>query len=64
MMQILEKGERADRCYGLYTEELTDEELQALIDGKRLYMTINYGEYAVVLRYKGKKSSEVKRGDE
>ena len=51
-MIILEKGEKADHCYGLTTEYITDEMIQALKDGKRLYFTINCDEYAVVIKYK------------
>ena len=37
---------------GLETEYITDEMIQALKDGKRLYFTVNCDEYAVVIKYK------------
>lgn len=56
-MVVLEKGERAEPCYGLFKEEITEEMIQALKEGKRLYMTVNGGEYAVVLKYKAPKKA-------
>lgn len=50
-MKILNKGERADPLYGLQEEYITDEEIEALRQGKRLYIDINC-EYAVVIKYK------------
>lgn len=50
-MQILDKGERADPLYGRQDETITDKEIEALKDGKRLYIDIGC-EYAVVINYK------------
>ena len=50
-MIVLEKGERADHLYGLQTEYITDEDIEALKEGKRLYFDVNV-EYAVVIKYK------------
>lgn len=52
---ILEKGERADPCYGLQTEYITEEEIEDLRAGKRLYISVNGGEYAVVVKKRRKK---------
>ena len=53
-MIILEKGEKADPLWGMATEFITDEEIDALKEGKRLYMSVN-DEYAVVIKYKKEK---------
>lgn len=50
-MIILNKGERADPLYGMQTETITDKDIEALKDGKRLYFEVNM-EYAVVIKYK------------
>lgn len=50
-MIILEKGEKANPYYGLTTEYITDEMIEALKHGKRLYFDIG-AEYAVVIKYK------------
>ena len=56
MMFILEKGERADPMYGLQKEYITEEDIEALKNGRRLYIDVN-NEYAVVIKYKkGKKN--------
>lgn len=58
-MTILEKGEKTNPCYGLYEEYIDDEMINALKEGKRLYMEINFGEYAVVIKLKkGKKKGK------
>ena len=52
-MIILKKMEKADQLWGICTEyNITDNDIEALKSGKRLYMTVN-DEYAVVIRYKG-----------
>lgn len=50
-MKILNKGERADPLYGRQDETITDKDMEALKDGKRLYIDVNC-EYAVVIKYK------------
>lgn len=49
-MVVLEKGERADPLWGIQTEYIKDEEIEALKNGKRLYLSVN-NEYAIVIRY-------------
>ena len=55
-MIILEKGERADQLWGMNTEIITDEMIEALEQGKRLYLTGN-DEYAVVIKKDGKRKA-------
>ena len=49
-IRILEKGEYAPPMYGLEEHTLTDEQMEALTNGKRLYIEVE-GEYAIVLKY-------------
>ena len=51
-MIILKKGERAEPWWGMQTEYITDEQIEALKNGRRLWLSVN-DEYAVVIRYKG-----------
>ena len=51
-MIILKKGEKADPLWGMATEYITDEEIEALKSGRRLWLSVN-DEYAVVIKYKG-----------
>ena len=51
-MRILKKGEKAYPCYGIETEYITDEMIEALKKGRRLYTVIQDGEYALVIKYK------------
>lgn len=46
------KKKKVDPCYGLENFYLTDEDIENLKKGKKLYTTINMGEYAIVLRYR------------
>ena len=57
-MVILNKGERGDSCYGIETDYITDEMISALKEGNRLYTTIQDGEYALILKHKGKKKTD------
>lgn len=50
-MIILEKGEKADSLWGMDTVFITDKEIDALKEGKRLYISVNH-EYAIVIKYK------------
>ena len=52
-MYILKKDEKAEEFYGLTEETITDEEITALIEGKRLWFSVE-DEYAVVIK-KGRK---------
>ena len=56
-MIILEKGERADPLWGMDTEIITDEMIEALEQGKRLYLSVN-DEYAVVIKKDGKRKTD------
>lgn len=49
MIHILEKGEKADPLWGIEHETITDEMIEALQQGKRLYLSVN-DEYAVVIK--------------
>jgi hypothetical protein len=49
MIHILEKGEKANPWWGMNTEIITDEMIEALQQGKRLYLSVN-DEYAVVIK--------------
>ena len=51
-MEILKKGKRADKCYGIETDFITDEMIEALKQGKRLYTTVQGDEYALIIKYK------------
>jgi len=59
-MIILEKGEKADPLWGMDTVFITDEEIDALKEGKRLYMSVNH-EYAMVIKYKKGKKKGAKK---
>lgn len=56
-MIILENGERADPLWGIDTEIITDEMIEALQQGKRLYLSVN-DEYAVVIKKDGKRKTD------
>lgn len=47
--KIITKEAKVDNCYGLEDFHITKEEIDALIAGKKLYSTINYGEYAITI---------------
>lgn len=46
---IVSKDEEIDTCYGLETFYITKEEITALLSGKKLYSTVNAGEYAITI---------------
>ena len=52
---IKDKRHKIDPCYGLETREITDEDIEALKSGKRLYTTINGDEYALLITYRKEK---------
>ena len=52
------ENKKVDPCYGLEDFYLTDGDIENLKKGKKLYTTINYGEYAMVLRYQKKREGE------
>lgn len=47
--EIVNKRQRVDPCYGLEELCITKEEIEALLSGKKLYSTINDGEYAITI---------------
>ena len=53
-MILLEKGEKADAKYGMTTEYITDEIIESLKKGRRLYVEV-FDEYAVLIKYKKEK---------
>lgn len=50
---VVNKDEEVDPCYGLETFIMTERDLNALLSGKKLYTTINAGEYAIEIVYSG-----------
>ena len=50
--KIIAREAKVDNCYGLEDFHITKEEITALITGKKLYSTINYGEYAITIEMK------------
>ena len=52
-MDIFERDEKVDELYGLEEFELCEEEVRALLAGKKLYATIN-DEYAITIVVEGK----------
>lgn len=47
--KIVSKDEEIDTCYGLEDLYITKEEITALLSGKKLYSTVNCGEYAITI---------------
>lgn len=47
--EIVDKKADVDICYGLEKFHITKEEINALLSGKKLYSTINCGEYAMTI---------------
>ena len=46
---ILNKDAEIDVCYGHERFNITKEEIMALLSGKKLYSTVNCGEYAITI---------------
>ena len=46
---IVSKDAEIDMCYGLETYYITKEDIAALLSGKKLYSTVNCGEYAITI---------------
>lgn len=46
---IVSKNAKVDTCYGLETFHITKEEIAALLSGKKIYSTVNGGEYAITI---------------
>lgn len=55
-VEIIENTEKAEnefgRCYGSFKIELTNEEIEALKEGKELATTINAKEYTIFISRK------------
>lgn len=49
-LEIITPGEPVDTCYGLEIIELEPEHINALMEGKQIYTTINCGEYAIIVK--------------
>ena len=49
ILKIITPGELVEPCYGLTTIELEPAHIEALIEGKQIYATINCAEYAIIL---------------
>ena len=47
--KIVSKNTKVDTCYGLDTFHITKEEIDALLSDKKLYSTVNGGEYAITI---------------
>jgi len=47
--EIVNKDAEIDPCYGLYDFCVTKDEIIALMCGKKLYSTVNCGEYAITI---------------
>ena len=56
--EILDKNMEVDMCYGLEEFYITKYEINALLSGKKLYSTVNCGEYAITIEM-----AEVRRND-
>ena len=50
---IKNKDEEVDPCYGLEKLTMTVKDLNALLNGKKIYAQINDGEYAIEINYAG-----------
>lgn len=62
--KILEYGEKAESLYGIENKEITELELEALLEGKRLWTDINW-EYAMTIRLKDRlKELDIDRENE
>lgn len=50
---VKNKDEEVDPCYGLEKLTMTVKDLNALLNGKKLYAQINDGKYAIEINYAG-----------
>jgi hypothetical protein len=50
---IKDADEEVDPCYGLEKLTMTVRDLNALLNGKKIYTQINGGEYAIEINYAG-----------
>lgn len=54
--EIKDKNEKVDPCYGLEKLTMTVRDLNAILNGKKIYAQINDGEYAIEIDYAGNES--------
>ncbi|MCR4687700.1 MAG: hypothetical protein K5659_09025 [Lachnospiraceae bacterium] len=47
--EIYLKNNKVDPCYGLEKFSISKSDIEALLDGKKLYTQVNGGEYAVTI---------------
>lgn len=50
---VKDKDEEVDPCYGLEKLTMDVKDLNALLNGKKIYAQINDGEYAIEINYAG-----------
>lgn len=54
--KIVSKDAKIDECYGLEVFHITKEDITALLSGKKIYSTVNCGEYAITIEMEGSES--------
>lgn len=47
--EIYSKNKKVDPCYGLDDFSISKEDIEALLNGKKLYAQVNDGEYAITI---------------
>lgn len=47
--EVYSKREKVDPCYGLDEFSINKEDIEALLNGKKLYTQVNDGEYAITI---------------
>lgn len=47
--EIYSKRKKVDPCYGLDDFRISKKDIEALLDGKKLYAQVNDGEYAITI---------------
>lgn len=47
--EVYSKNKKVDPCYGLEKFSISKSDIEALLDGKKLYTQVNDGEYAVTI---------------
>ena len=57
-VKIITPGEPVDTCYGLEIIELEPDHINALMEGKQIYTTINCSEYAIIVKMHSNEESE------
>jgi len=59
-LKIINLGEDVNPCYGLELIELEPKYVNALLEGKQIYTTINCDEYAVIVKTRPQDSYEIR----